>query len=314
MKLKNRIKYAGMAAALALSLTTPTFAAGLTPDNNPNNPHDYTQSAKGGDTIISVYETRINTGNLSVEVPLYLTLAVVAEDNAATPILVPPTNYYIKNTSTDGKGGRAAYPIGVTAVNIDTLDTNTWTLRTYDGGDAYKGAGNAGGGKEMTLNFTAKTWSWDNANAVWVQGAAASFGFPAITKGQSKKITTNNYDMDNDGAWSAAKDANLFASTQANNFNPIPSGEKLEIEIDGGVNGGYTVQDADLSGTAAKPAVPQFRVTYTVSALDKTTLEPIGAPYAGDIFGPAPNHGLLDQNGFNNGDYDSNFDDKSNPK
>lgn len=307
MKLKNRIKYAGMAAALALSLTTSTFAAQAPTQNDPA-PYDHANTAKGGDTIISVYETRINTGNLSVEVPLYLTLAVVADTNTVSPTLAAPNNYYIKNTSTDGKGNAAPYPIGITGVHIDSLKSEAgggWRLGAYNGGAAGdKGAG-TGNDKAISLCFTGKTWSFNNVNNKWELGTTdASFEFPAVSWEQSFSCDTLRYDKANDGA----ADPNLFSPTGGNSYNPIPAGEKLLMTIDGGVASGYRVQDANLSGTAAAPAVPQFRVTYTVSALDKTTLEPIGAPYAGDIFGPAPNHGLLDA------EQDSNFDDQSNPK
>lgn len=278
MKLKNRIKYAGMAAALALSLTMPTFAAaGVTP-NNPN-PYDYKQSAKGSDTIISVYETEVHTGNLSVEVPLYLTLAVVKEATATSPSLVTPGNYYIKNTSQNGdKTGDASYAIGITGVHIDSM-SGGWELAAYNpgqGGHLGAGTGNA---KTMTLNFTATPWE-NKAGGGWDPAAAtATFDFPAVATGQSFSIDT--FDKGNN---------NLFSTGTANGANktyrPIPPSEALAINIEGGVASGYSLQ------MAGQAAVPQFRVTYTVSALDDDN-QPIGAPYAGQIYGPFPNNGLL---------------------
>lgn len=289
MKLKNRIKYAGMAAALALSLTMPTFAAaGVTENKTP--PYDYKQSAKGSDTIISVYETEVHTGNLSVEVPLYLTLAVVKEAGS-NPELVTPGNYYIKNTSKAGNGvDDATYAIGITGVHIDSM-SGGWELSTYNAGQAGTLGAGTGTGKLMTLNFTATPWE-TKAGGGWQAAAAAStFDFPAVATGQSFSIDT------------FTKGTNLFSTGTANGgkntYCPIPPSEALAIDINGGVASGYTLQAAGLA------AVPQFRVTYTVSALDGDN-RAIGAPYAGPIYGPFPNAGLLDTPG------QSNFTD-SNP-
>ena len=282
MKLKNRIKYAGMAAALALSLTMPTFAAaGVTENKNP--PYDYKQSAKGSDTIISVYETTVNTGNLSVEVPLYLTLAVVKE-GGNDPELVTPGNYYIKNTSKAGNGvDDADYAIGITGVHIDSM-SGGWELINY-------GSTPSGDNKIMTLNFTGTPWEKDGAGGWQAAGAASTFGFPAVATGQSFSIDT------------FTKGTNLFSTGTAHNgkntYCPIPPSEALAIDIDGEVPTAYTLK------AAGSAAVPQFRVTYTVSALDDNN-QAIGAPYAGPIYGPFPNAGLLDTPG------QSNFTD-SNP-
>lgn len=304
MKLKNRIKYAGMAAALALSLTTPTFATpGLTQNTNPNK-YDYKQSAKGSDTIISVYETEVHTGNLSVEVPLYLTLAVVKEPTTAAQ-LVAPDNYYIKNTSKAANGNDvASYSVGITGVHIDSL-SGGWTLADY-------ATTPTGTSKTMTLNFTGNPWFYDNTqvddgtgNMVdkgWTAAAADStFGFPVVGDGQSFSVDT------------FLKGTNLFSTGTANNgnntYHPIPPAHALAIAIDGKVASGYTL-DATRKGQAA---VPQFRVTYTVSALDDDN-QPIGQPYAGPIYGPFPNAGLLTDADKAGGNIDSNFtDSKPNP-
>lgn len=290
MKLKNRIKYAGMAAALALSLTTSTFAAAGVTENNPA-PYDRKNSAKGGDTIISVYETTVNTGNLSVEVPLYLTLAVVKEGGGDAK-LVPPGNYYIKNTSKNGdKSADATYAIGVTGVHIDSM-SGGWILLNY-------GSVPSGDVQQMTLNFTGTPWEDDGAGGWQPAGATSTFGFPAV--GQGKSYSVDTFRMG----------GNLFSTGTANGtnntYNPIPPQEALAITIDGKVPAAYSLK------AAGQPAVPQFRVTYTVSALDDDN-QPIGAPYAGKIYGPYPNAGLLDKAGFDKGDYDSNFtDSKPNP-
>lgn len=307
MKLKNRIKYAGMAAALALSLTTPTFAAAGVTNKDPG-PYDHTQSAKGGDTIVSIYETKIHTGNLSVEVPLYLTMAVVKADTDPHPTLVPPTNYYIKNTSTEADGTTAAsYPIGITGVHIDSVNGGSWILQGYkktrDDGtgqqidDPQRGAGTGNAtSKIMTLSFSGKLW--DKTANGW-GATTAQFDFPALGLGQSNSVSTFLYDMDGSGGDADNADANLFATPTGNPaddpvYNPIPAGKKLDIVIDGGVASAYEPTQQ------GQPAVPQFRVTYTVSALDPATNKPIGAPYAGKIYGPYPDHGLLDNPGTSN--------------
>lgn len=303
MNLKKRAAYAGMAAALALSLTMPTFAA-VTKNDPP--PYNYKNSAKGGDTIISVYETTVNTGNLSVEVPLYLTLAVVKEATATSAVLVAPDNYYIKNTSKAGNGTDAAdFSIGITGVHIDSL-RGGWTLADYT-------TTPTGNSKTMTLNFTGNPWFYDDTkvddgtgNMVdtgWTAATADSkFGFPVVGDGQSFSVDT------------FLKGGNLFSTGTAtadgkNSYHPIPPQHALAIAIDGKVASGYQL-DATRKDQAA---VPQFRVTYTVSALDDKN-QPIGQPYAGPIYGPFPNAGLLTDADKAGGDIDSNFtDSKPNP-
>lgn len=286
MNLKNRIKYAGMAAALALSLTTPTFAAGVTNGTTPFDPN-----GKGGDTIISIYESKVDTGNLSVEVPLYLTLAVVSEDPDGTNAkLLAPKNYHIANTSKKSDGTtQASYPIAVTGVYIDRM--GDWNLKTYNFNGTDNGAG-AGNGKDMTLRFSGKAWKF-GAGAFTQETTATSFDFPEVDNTKPNVgIAIENYD-----------ESPFYDATGAR-YKGINPGESLDIEINGGVATGYQVQ-----GNGAGAAAPQFRVTYTVCALDPATGDAIGTPYAGNSFGPFPHDGLLEAGDKQN----SNFDKDSNP-
>lgn len=281
MNLKNRIKYAGMAAALALSLTTPTFAAGVTNGATPFDPN-----GKGGDTIISIYESKVDTGNLSVEVPLYLTLAVVSEDPGGTNAkLLAPKNYHIANTSKKSDGTtQASYPIAVTGVYIDRM--GDWNIKTYNAGSDGEGAG-TGNGKDMTLNFSGKAWVF-NGGTFTQEAAPSNFDFPTVDDtNQYVGLDTNQYG-----------NGLFYDNTRYKGINP---GESLDIEIKGGVATGYQVN------TTGAAAAPQFRVTYTVCALDPATGDAIGTPYAGNSYGPFPHDGLL------NGAQNSNFDKDSNP-
>ena len=57
-------------------------------------------------------------------------------------------------------------------------------------------------------------------------------------------------------------------------YKPIKQGEFLELAVNG------TVQStARTDGKASS----QFKVTYTVSPLDKTTNKPLSAVYVGDV-------------------------------
>lgn len=270
MNLKKRFAYAGMAAALALSLTVPTFAANV-------------PAGKGGNTIIGVIETNVNATNLSVEIPLYLTLAVVQPAGGGAPTLAAPSKgtYYIKNTSDSGNSDATEYDIGVTAVFVDTIQNGTWKLDTYSATGTDKGAGttdkDGANSKIMTLNFTGSMK--DAAGTETAIGANNTFALPTLHD------AGNSAWLNSTGSFTDAGGANLFATAQ-DTFRPIAAGESMILDIDGGVNSSYTV-NVGANGTNA---VAQFRVTYLVSALDKTSHKAIGAPYAGDLWGAAP-HG-----------------------
>lgn len=295
MNLKKRFAYAGMAAALALSLTMPTFAAvtGVTDVN----PAPFKAGGKGGDTIISVFETETHTGNLSVEVPLYLTLAVVKDPAATEPTLVTPKNYHIKNTSKAADGvTKATYAVAVAQVSIDSLQQNGWTLGAYTG---TQGADNWGAGtnneKKMALGFVVdKEYEADAGGTTWteIDATTSYFYFPELAAEKSKSVECKTY-----------QNATMFYA--GGKFKPIPPEKALAIDVVGAVSSGYTLTNADQA------AVPQFRVTYTVVALDKNG-DPIGSAYAGNVYGPYPHDGLLDQDADQN--YNSNFDKDSNPK
>lgn len=255
----------------------------------------YNPTGKGGDTIISIFETKVNTGNLSVDVPLYLTLAVVAGTgtNGAGATLFAPDNYYIKNTSDNNSAN--SYPIGITGVHIDSIGGG-WKLAKFDPDDNRTlGAGTHGvSDKIMSLSFSGTTWVWSkgeedvpDAPPRWIGGTTADFYFPEVEEGKSFSINTHLYDMDGN----AGADANLFSDASDQVFHPIPPATALAIKITGGVNSTYEIRDTNIG----VPAVPQFRVTYIVSALDKDTLKPIGAPYAGNVYGPYPFYALLER-------------------
>lgn len=277
MNLKKRAMYAGMAAALALSLAMPSFATGVTEID----PGPYKAGGKGGDTIISVYETNVNTKNLSVEVPLYLTLAVVKEATG-NPTVVAPDTYGIKNTSKAGNGGTPTFYVGIAGVHIDSL-SGGWVLEEYGAGDVTGGATD----KKMALNFSGKMWKEDEGDFT---GDAVTFPFPAVADGKSYSVNTKTY----------KNGANLFYK---NTYNAIGPDVFMPITVEGKVNTSYTLQKA-----ATDAAVPQFRVTYTVCAVDADGNLVSALPYAGPNYGPFPDDGLLETES-----HTSNFDKDSNP-
>lgn len=280
MNLKKRFAYAGMAAALALSLTTPTFAA------NANNVVGNGVGAgapmtggKGGETIISIFETDVDPSNVSFEVPLYVTLAVV-ETGTNPKVVAPTSGYYIKNTGvvTDTETPAS---IGVTAMYIASL--GEWEMSAA--------APAANSGRKIQLTFTAKP--------------------NTLTGAETADITMPLIDLDK-GKWGSVDvKANNSIFTKDDGaggkyYRPIkPSFEKkgaattakdlhqeLNITIAGAVDPNYSINKTTTAAGDAK-AVPQFRVTYVVSALDANG-KPIGNAYVGNDYGPAPDFAMLE--------------------
>lgn len=109
MKMQKKMLATLLAATMTMSLVVPAMAA---------NPTDAEKKANA-DTVISIYKTEVDPTNVSFEVPLYVTMAVV--DKKAQ--VVVPDNYGIKNTS---KTEDVTHGIAVTAMSFTKLEGSTF--------------------------------------------------------------------------------------------------------------------------------------------------------------------------------------------
>lgn len=248
--MKNKKFLSGaLAAALALSLTTPALAAGSGRWDDPANPVDrvyenYDSVGKNEwdanhDTIISIFETDVRVDQLSFEVPLYVTMAVVDNQNK----VVTPDNYRIYNTTrVDPDNYQTAWDIGITGVSFTKLPGSTY--KTIDNATTF----DAGKKDEIKLSI----------GGVWM---------PALGS-----AATATVDLTNAANYDGTVNTPLYNQADGKP-TPIKGGQFLALPINGEVR---------PDTRTASAAAAQFKVTYMVSALDKNTGKPIGNPYAGN--------------------------------
>ena len=158
-------------------------------------------------------------------------------------VIEKPTNYGIKNTATD----KNANPIGVTKMQIENLsDYNDQDLSN---------SGWVSVGENGTL---------DNARKIKLQ--LGSLWMPDTSaKGKNVKVDV------------PIAEGSTFRDTDDNGdkvYKPIEQGKFLDLAVNG------TVQSTTRTDGKASS---QFKVTYTVSPLDKTTHKPLSAVYVGDV-------------------------------
>lgn len=110
----------GLSLALTLSLGTSALATGGTLP-----PGTHTTE---GDSTISIMTAAVDPKNVSFTVPLYVTLAVVANDADVKT----PDNYQITNTSNGGNPSND-YKIGVTAVSFEKLSATGFNTVAAEG-------------------------------------------------------------------------------------------------------------------------------------------------------------------------------------
>lgn len=232
--MKNKKFLSGaLAAALALSLTTPALAAGYPPPLQ----GDAEQVAQS-DTTIAIFESKADITQLSFEVPLYVTMAVV--DQKAQ--VVTPDNYGIFNTS--GGKNPTDFDIGIIGVSFTKLVGSTYNT---------VGSGAVGNDTDIKLSI----------GGVWMPALNAEGAAADVNLGDTASYDTTV----------AAADA-LYNPNAAGGAKPtaIAPNTFFKLPIKG------TVQAATRDN---KAAVAQFKVNYTVAALDDQG-NPIGAVYTGN--------------------------------
>ena len=193
-------------------------------------------------TTIGIMEATEKVGQVSFEVPLYVTTAAISQQAD----LMCPEGYDIKNTAQ----GDDAHDIGVLSVTVQRIGTwdivtNTPTKKT-----------------DVKLVIGDLVLPEVNANK---QSNTVTFLGGKYTGG------TNAFFDQNTGKLIAIKKGETLAQA-GNQIAPGATGYK-GLEITG------KVQVVERTN---EKAAAQFRVTYVVSALNKTTGAPIGNTYVGD--------------------------------
>ena len=116
------------AALAALLLTGATGAAGGSyPPPPPGSGFPETKP-KPGQTIVGVQTADKTPENLSISVPLYLTVAATRDSNN-TPQVVAPDGYVLRNTTQSVSDGSIP-DIAVTGVEVQSVPDGTWSLTT----------------------------------------------------------------------------------------------------------------------------------------------------------------------------------------
>lgn len=136
MKKRNFLTTAALAALVAAQMAMPVMAAKT---NNKldkiDTTTDYTANdlKNNGHTTFGVIEAdKVGSNQLSVEVPLYVTMAAVSN----TSDMIVPTVYEIKNTGKpvyDATGTLKEGNIGVTAIATEAVNGSTWTIVANEG-------------------------------------------------------------------------------------------------------------------------------------------------------------------------------------
>lgn len=136
MKKRNFLTTAALVAAVATQMAMPIMAAET---NNKldkiDTSTDYTADdlKNYGHTQFGVIEAdKVGSNQLSVEVPLYVTMAAVSD----TSDMIVPTVYAIKNTGKPvyaADGSVKEGNIGVTAIATEAVQGSTWTIVADEG-------------------------------------------------------------------------------------------------------------------------------------------------------------------------------------
>lgn len=157
-------------------------------------------------------------------------------------VIEKPTNYGIKNTATD----KNANPIGVTKMQIENLAVYNDQDLDNSGWVSVGEMGALNNKRQIKLQL----------GSLWMPDTS--------TSGKNVKV---DVPIEVGSTFRAADDSGDKV------YKPIKQGEFLDLTVNGTVK-----PEARTDGKASS----QFKVTYTVSPLDKTTNKPLSAVYVGD--------------------------------
>lgn len=188
----------------------------------------FTAEPDKGQTTVGVWVTDENINSLSVEVPLYVTLAVVTPDAGGAQVLAPaPDKYYIKNNSQN-------LDVAVTGLSTEELTPNGGDQWTLTGRDPKDGAPVAA--RNIALSLTLVERDTNGGGLTWTD--------------RVQVLELNDMTPGNDGPFKLDDDS----------WRGIQPGDSLTLGWKGAAVGSDVV-DSSASATA------QFRLVYTFSAL-----------------------------------------------
>lgn len=282
--MKKRIYGAALAVGLALSLTAPSFAQTVTrPLTDPDSGKPLLQDPG---TVIGIVETDVKVSNISVEMPLYVTIAAMQGQADA----LVPNGYSIRNTSSKDD---IPYGIAVTGVTFQKL-SNTWDFVPNDPTDVNN-QGQAirlAVGGLLAVDFDALTSQKsyglsgdgvDPGTGVIDNCPNPNCAFVETTGGNTKFLAIPSLDPTN-------TQANVKTVWMKNGLQ-VPAGTTDAVAVDVENNAlvvpieGKVVASPAAGRTASNQTSALVKVMYTVSALDANNV-PVGNVYVGDIYGP----------------------------
>lgn len=283
MKNHKRIVATALLTATAMMQLTTTALAAKTDNAATDNRSDsYNNTAH---TTFGVIETDKDvSGQVSYEVPLYVTMA--ATPNRNNMLLPSKEQYYIENTSpdiVDGKNPIETNPIGVTSLKVVGLDTNTWKIRKK------KFEGEQGKGENVKDNNHIMTFSLGKIalgddDHVW-EGKFEHTLFDEAMNGTGKASThwknlqTGNQFVIKDG-WNNPNGAGAGQAKLENSLAKIGKGAmRMNVELESTI-ANLTADERKNGGDTSTTGL--FKVQYTLAALDENGQPKTAAVYAGD--------------------------------
>lgn len=239
MKKSKKMLALALAAVVAVTPVLPTYAYEYT------GPEGEASDADGdayGHTTFSVIEAFQDPSNISFEVPLYVTMAVIDGETD----VITPSNYSITNTSSKFAEGDVddddyfpGYTIGVVGMEFSIL----------------------GGAKYSTVASGAGTATTD------MELSIGGLYMPTLTAGTND--VTAQVDV-------TSASSPFYSTSNSEYVGLTPSGTTATIDL---TIGAKLAKAAEL--TAIAGAAAQFKIKYTISALSDDN-QPIGSVYAGD--------------------------------
>lgn len=285
MKNHKRIVATALLTATAMMQLTTTALAAKTDNAATDNRSDsYNNTAH---TTFGVIETDKDvSGQVSYEVPLYVTMA--ATPNRNNMLLPSKEQYYIENTSpdiVDGKNPIETNPIGVTSLKVVGLDTNTWEIRQKkfeakkESGDNDNIAKNA-----HVMSFSLGQIKLGDDNNTWKGKFEHTLFDEAMNEtGQAsthwKKLTTGNQFVIKDG-WNNPNGGGVGVEKKENSLAKIGKGAmRMNVELESTI-ANLTAAERRNGGDTSTTGL--FKVQYTLAALDENGQPKTAAVYAGD--------------------------------
>ena len=273
MKIRKVLATGVLTTAALIQAAMPAFAAKQSNGSPVDQPAAHTQFG-------IVESDKDVSGQVSFEVPLYVTMAAVS---GKTKMAVPSKDaYYIENTSPSIKvedpqnpgtyKEEPTEPIGVTSLEVKGLDGG-WSIVAAKGvdWDTEKEKANAGDALHQ-MTFTLGKHKFKEMSAT---GSLTIYDNSAETggTGNSWRNLTNATQFVDYNAAGFATDA--LGGTSKTKLVSIGTGaNRLGIEMDSDI--------AKIKGRGEKATTGVFKVVYTLAALDAYGQPRNAAVYAGD--------------------------------